>query len=88
MSVLKVNQISNFNDNGPVQFTTGVNSSSAITGDFSVNTSGIVTSTQLNISNMNASGIVTASTFVGNGSLLQNVPGIPNAKGIAYSIIT
>ena len=50
MSVLKVNKISNANDDGPVEFTQGLTvSSTGSTGDIEINSTGIVTSTSLDV---------------------------------------
>lgn len=91
MSTLKVNKITNINDDGQVEFSTGLTlpENQTITNSaIVINTTGIVTSLSLNISNnINVSGIITASSFVGNGFNLTNVPGTPNGKAIAYALI-
>jgi len=90
MSSLRVNKIVNLNDNGPVEFSTGVTvpAGQAISGDIMINTTGIVTSTSLVVSgNMNLSGVMTATSFQGRGIGLTNVPGTPNGKGIAFTLI-
>ena len=90
MSSLRVNKIVNLNDNGPVEFSTGatIPSGQTISGDIVISTTGIVTSTSLVVtSDMNLSGVVTASSFQGSGIGLTNVPGTPNGKGIAFTLI-
>lgn len=90
MSSLRVNQITNFNDDGPVEFSRGasVPAGQTINGSIVINTSGIVTSPSLVVTNnMNLSGVVTATSFRGSGIRLTNVPGTPNGKGIAYTLI-
>lgn len=90
MSTLRVNKIVNLNDDGPIEFTKGVEVpiGQSLNGDFVVNTTGVVTSTSLVVNgNMNLSGIVTASSFQGSGINLTNVPGTPNGKGIAFTLI-
>jgi hypothetical protein len=90
MSTLRVNKIVNLNDDGPVEFTKGVEvpSGQTINGDVQINTTGIVTSTSLIVSgDMNLSGVVTATSFSGSGSLLTGVPGTPNGKAIAFTLI-
>lgn len=90
MSTLRVNKIVNLNDDGPVEFTKGaeVPSGQTINGDLEINTTGIVTSTSLVVNgDMNLSGVVTASSFQGSGINLTNVPGTPNGKGIAFTLI-
>jgi hypothetical protein len=90
MSTLRVNKIVNLNDDGPVEFTTGASlpSGQTINGDVQINTIGIVTSTSLIVNgDMNLSGVVTATSFSGRGFNLTNVPGTPNGKGIAFTLI-
>lgn len=90
MSSLRVNKIVNLNDNGPVEFSTGVTvpAGQSISGDIVINSSGIVTSTSLVVNgNMNLSGVITASSFRGSGFNLTNIPGTPNGKGIAFTLI-
>lgn len=90
MSTLRVNKLVNLNDDGPVEFTKGaeVPVGQTLNGDLAINTTGIVTSTSLVVnSNMNLSGVVTASSFQGAGINLTNVPGTPNGKGIAFTLI-
>jgi hypothetical protein len=90
MSTLRVNKIVNLNDDGPVEFTTGASlpSGQTLNGDLEINTTGIVTSTSLVVNgDMNLSGVVTANSFQGAGINLTNVPGTPNGKGIAFTLI-
>lgn len=90
MSSLRVNKIVNYNDDGPVQFSQGATlpSGQTINGDIVINTTGIVTSTSLVVNgNMNV-GVVTASSFSGNGYGLTNVPGTLSGKGIALTLIS
>jgi hypothetical protein len=91
MSTLRVNKIVNYNDDGPVEFSSGASFSSteSINGDFSINSVGIITSTSLTVNNgMNLSGVVTSASFSGKGINLTNVPGTPNGKGIAFVLIS
>lgn len=90
MSVLRVNKLVNLDDNGPIEFTKGANlpSGQTINGNIEINSVGVVTSTSLVINgNMNLSGVVTANSFRGRGIGLTNVPGTPNGKGIAFTLI-
>jgi len=90
MSSLRVNKIVNLNDNGPVEFSTGATlpAGQSISGDIVINTTGIVTSTSLIVNgDMNVSGVITATSFQGRGIGLTNVPGTPNGKGIAFTLI-
>jgi hypothetical protein len=75
MSTLRVNKISNFNDDGPVEFTKGVE---------------VPAGQSLN-GNINITGVVTATSFVGSGIGITTlgVPGeVFNSKAIALIIIT
>ena len=77
MSTLRVNKISNLNDNGPVEFTKGVE----VPIGQSISGSG----------NINIAGVVTATSFSGNGSEITTfgVPGEVNIpKSIALIIIS
>jgi hypothetical protein len=89
MSSLRVNKIVNLNDNGPVEFSKGATlpAGQVINGQIVINSSGIVTSPSLAVSNMNLTGVVTATTFVGSGIGLTGLPGTPNGKGIAFTLI-
>ena len=91
MSNLRVNKIVNYNDDGPVEFSTGltVSSGKSIDGTIDINTTGIVTSTSLVVSQgVSLSGVATAASYVGSGIGLTGVPGTPNAKGIAFVLIS
>ena len=91
MSNLRVNKITNYADDGPVEFSSGltVPASKELTGTLTINSVGIVTSTSLNVTQgLNLSGVITATTFTGSGIGLTGVPGTSNAKGIAYVLIS
>lgn len=90
MSTLRVTFISNRTDDGPVEFSSGLSLPSGydINGDIILNTAtGIVTSVDLDVTNVNVVGVLTATTLVGNGSGMTSVPGLPNGKAIALGII-
>jgi hypothetical protein len=92
MSTLKVNKIVNLDDNGGVEFTKGVSVGAGYTltivDGYIINTTGILTSTTLSVSNsMTCSGIITAVSFAGNGTALTNVPGFSKGKGTAFAIL-
>ena len=73
MSTLRVNKIVNLNDNGPVEFSKGV-----------------VLPANQNIEGnvvFNCSGVVTATTFSGSGAGITSLPGVPNGKAIAFTLI-
>ncbi len=77
MSTLRVNKISNLNDNGPVEFTRGVvvPSGQRIDGRIVINSSGIITATSF-------SGVGLGITTFGV------VNEITNSKSIAFALIT
>ena len=52
-----------------------------------INVSGIATVGFLTTKNVNIVGIVTATTFIGDGSQLVNVPSVSAAKSIALKLI-
>ena len=53
-----------------------------------INSSGIITSTSLQVNGgMNLSGVATATTFYGAGVNLTNVSGTANGKGIAFAVL-
>jgi len=89
MSKIKVNFLSNRNENGPVELTRGATIPAGkqlnVTGG--VNVTGILTATDYNVTNINISGIVTATSFSGNGSQLTSLPSVSNGKMIAYKRI-
>jgi hypothetical protein len=91
MSNLRVNKITNYADDGPVEFSSGltVPADKELTGTLNINSVGVVTSTSLNITQgLTLSGVCTATTYVGSGIGLTGVPGTSNAKGIAYVLIS
>ena len=91
MSNLRVNKIVNYSDDGPVEFSTGMTipSGKTLDGAIEINTTGIVTSTSLVISQgVNLSGVATATSYVGSGIGLTGVPGTPNGKGIAFVLVS
>ncbi len=78
MSTLRVNKITNLNDDGPVEFTKGV----ILPANQSITPEGLV---------INTAGIMTATTFsgVGYGITTFGVAGeISNSRAIALTLIT
>jgi len=73
-SKIKVDSIEAYDPAGPVTISYGATVPSGST--FTVN------------GNVNASGIVTATSFVGNGSGLTNIPVVTTGKSIALTFIT
>ena len=90
MANLRVNTIVNKADNGAVELTQGatIPAGQTIEGDLEINSSGIITSTSLQVNGgMNLSGVATATTFYGAGVNLTNVSGTANGKGIAFAVL-
>jgi len=73
MAKIKVNSIVNFNDDGAPELTQGATIPSGYTLDVN--------------GNVNATGIVTATNFVGNGSNLTGLPIATVPKKIAFNFI-
>ena len=91
MSKVNVNIITNKNEDGPVEFSGGLTVPTGKTLDatININTTGIVTSTSLVVTQgVNLSGVATAASYVGSGIRLTGVPGTPNGKGIAFVLIS
>lgn len=89
MSTLRVNKITNLNDDGQVLLSSGlvVPSGHDLSGNVIISTSGVATITSLVSENINITGIMTSTSFYGNASNLSNVPGVSNSKAIAYNLI-
>jgi len=90
MSVLRVQTITNEAGDGPVEFTQGLTlpASQTLTGtDTVINTTGIASITQLETEALTV-GIMTATSFVGNGAQITNAPGTPAGKVISLHLIT
>jgi len=72
MSKITINALSDNQGTGAITFPKGV----ALAADKT-----------LTASNVNVTGVATATSFVGNGNALTNLPGVSLAKGIALSFI-
>ena len=90
MSTLRVNKIVNQLDSAGPQFSDGVTISNGLTGEVSYNSpTGTITAGTLSASgDVTVSGIVTANSFSGNGSQLENCPGLPTGKAVALTFIS
>ena len=88
-SQIRVDNITDLNGSGPVELTYGASfppgSKLNIQGD--INIAGVSTVGFLSATSINASGIVTATSFVGDGSGLTGVPTASASKSIALKII-
>ena len=84
---VRVDSFRNTNDDGPVEVPSGL---SVTTGEFaivgSVVTSGVTTVGFLTAQNATV-GVITATTLIGDGSGLTNVPTVTTSKSIALKLI-
>lgn len=88
MPRLRVNSIVNRNDDGAIELTKGATSPAGSVIDVQSNTNitGIATIGFLTSTNMNV-GIVTANSFVGDGSQITALQTVTASKAIALKII-
>jgi hypothetical protein len=88
-SQIRVDSITDLNGTGATQLTYGATlpSGSRLNVQGNVNLTGISTVGLLSATNANVSGIVTATTFVGDGSGLTGVQSASSSKSIALAII-
>ena len=89
MARLKVNTITDRNNSGAPLLIHGSTfpPESQLNVQGNLNLTGISTVGFLSISNANVSGIVTASSFTGDGSGLVGVPVVSASKSIALKIV-
>ena len=101
MSTLRVNKITNSTGSGPPSFTKGITFPSNVSfADTSVSSTligiaisaptGIMTATNLVATQITVQGVCTATSFSGiAGPIgLTNLPGTPNGKAIALTLVT
>ena len=88
-SQIRVDSITDLNGTGVVELTHGASfpSGSKLTHNGNINIVGVATIGLLSATDMNVSGIVTASSFVGDGSQLQGVQSVSESKSIALKVI-
>ena len=88
-SQIRVDSITDVSGSGPVQLSYGatVPSGQLLNVQGNLNISGIATVGFLTAKNANITGVVTATSFVGNGSGLTNMPVVTTSKSIALAII-
>ena len=88
-SQIRVDTIVDLNATGPVELTYGatIPAGQKLQLGGNINISGVSTVGFLSASDVNVSGTVTATSFVGDGSGLQGVPSVSAAKSIALAII-
>ena len=88
-SQIRVDSITDLNGTSATELTYGATlpSGSRLNVQGNVNISGVSTVGLLSATNAVVSGIVTASTFVGDGSGLTGVQSVSSSKSIALAII-
>ena len=86
---LRTDSITNLNNDGPVNILHGTSlpSNTFINIDGEINVSGISTIGIISASGAVVSGVVTATSFVGDGSGLTAIQSVSPAKSIALAII-
>ena len=89
MARLNVNTITDRNDSGAPELTYGATlpSGSKLTVNGNINLTGISTIGILSVTNAVVSGIVTATSFVGDGSQLTGLQSVSPSKSIALKIV-
>ena len=89
MSKIKVNIITNKNENDAVELTQGgtIPSGKQLSVTGNSNITGIMTVGTYNVTNLNVTGVVTASSFIGSGENLTNLPSVNASRVIAYKRI-
>ena len=88
-SQVRVDIIVDLNETGPVELSNGaiIPSGQTLTANGNLNLIGVSTVGFLTASNVNVSGVVTASSFVGDGSGLTGLQVVSSSKSIAFAII-
>ena len=88
-SQIRVDSITDLNGTGPVELLYGGSfpSGSKLTVNGDVNITGVSTVGFLTAANASIIGIVTATSFVGDGSGLTGVQSVGESKSIAFAII-
>ena len=90
MSKIKVNIITNKNEDNAVELTQGATIPAGkelkITSG-NGNITGIMTVANYDVTNANVTGVVTATSFIGSGENLTNLPSVSSSKIMAYKRI-
>jgi hypothetical protein len=86
---LRTDSVTNKDGTGPVELSKGatIPSGQTLTNNGNFNITGVSTVGFLTASNVNVSGVVTATSFVGDGSGLIAVPSVSASKSIALKYI-
>jgi len=89
MSKIKVNIITNKNEDNAVELTQGgtIPSGQELTVTTNANITGIMTVSNYDVTNANVTGVVTATSYTGSGANLTNLPSVTPSKIIAYKRI-
>ena len=88
-SQVRVDSIVDLNETGPVELSNGaiIPPGQTLTANGNINLIGVSTVGFLTVSNVNVSGVVTASSFVGDGSGLVGLQVVDASKSIALKVI-
>ena len=81
---VRVDSLTNKNNNGPVEVPSGLSGELAANGNLystGITTVGFITTQHATV------GVVTATTFIGDGSGLTNVPTVTTSKSIALKLL-
>ncbi len=89
MSKIKVNIITNKNENDAVELTQGgtipAGKQLSVTGNGNV--TGVMTVSNYDVTNANVTGVVTATSYIGSGENLTSLPSVSSSKIMAYKRI-
>ena len=89
MSKVKVNIITNKNEDNAVELTQGATIPAGkelkVTGNGNI--TGIMTVANYDVTNANVTGVVTASSYIGSGENLTSLPSVSSSKIMAYKRI-
>ena len=88
-SQIRVDSITDLNGTAATELTYGATlpSGSKLTVNGNINVAGLSTVGILSVTNAVVSGIVTATSFVGDGSQLTGLQSVSPSKSIAFAII-
>jgi len=89
MSKIKVNIITNKNENGAVELTQGgtVPSGKQLSVTGNGNITGVLTASNYDVTNLDVTGVVTATSYIGSGENLTSLPSVSSSKIMAYKRI-
>ena len=88
-SQIRVDKIADLNDSGAVNLPYGGNIPTGQTLSISgnINNTGVSTIGILSATSANITGVITATSFVGDGSALTGIPVVTSSKAVAFAYI-